>query len=63
MTGGAGYIGTHTSLQLLLDGYKVVILDNLANSSEEGLRRVVDLAGKQGEKLVFYKVCSSGVPF
>ncbi|XP_024371982.1 UDP-glucose 4-epimerase 5 [Physcomitrium patens] len=55
VTGGAGYIGTHTSLQLLLDGYKVVILDNLANSSEEGLRRVVDLAGKQGEKLVFYK--------
>lgn len=62
VTGGAGYIGTHTSLQLLLDGYKVVILDNLVNSCEEAVRRVVDLAGKQGKNLVFHKVCSFKIP-
>lgn len=57
VTGGAGYIGTHTSLQLLLDGYKVVIMDNLSRSCEEAVRRVVNLAGKQGKNLVFHKVC------
>lgn len=62
VTGGAGYIGTHTSLQLLLDGYKVVIMDNLVNSCEEAVRRVVDLAGKEGKNLVFNEVCSSGIP-
>lgn len=56
VTGGAGYIGTHTSLQLLLDGYKVVIMDNLVNSCLEAVRRVVDLAGKQGQNLVFHEV-------
>ena len=56
VTGGAGYIGTHTSLQLLLDGNKVVIMDNLVNSCKEAVRRVVDLAGKQGQNLVFHKV-------
>lgn len=59
VTGGAGYIGTHTSLQLLLDGYKVVIMDNLVNSCREAVRRVVDLAGKQGQHLVFHEVSSS----
>jgi len=61
VTGGAGYIGTHTSLQLLLDGYKVVIMDNLAKSCEEGVRRVVDLAGEQGKNLFFHEVSSSGI--
>lgn len=61
VTGGAGYIGTHTSLQLLLDGYKVVIMDNLSRSCEEAVRRVVNLAGKQGKNLVFHKVCSSEI--
>ena len=56
VTGGAGYIGTHTSLQLLLDGYKVVIIDNFLNSCEEAVRRVVDLAGKRGKNLVVHKV-------
>jgi hypothetical protein len=56
VTGGAGYIGSHTSLQLLLDGYKVVIIDNFANSCEEAVRRVLDLAGKQGQNLVLHKV-------
>jgi NAD(P)-dependent dehydrogenase (short-subunit alcohol dehydrogenase family) len=56
VTGGAGYIGSHTALQLLLDGYKVVIVDNFDNSCEEALQRVVELAGKNGKNLIFYQV-------
>ena len=44
VTGGAGYIGSHTTLSLLQNGYKVVVLDNLSNSSSESLRRVANLA-------------------
>jgi UDP-glucose 4-epimerase len=40
LTGGAGFIGSHTALVLLQAGYRVVVLDNLANSSREALRRV-----------------------
>lgn len=50
VTGGAGYIGSHTCLELLHEGYEVVVLDNLSNSSEESLNRVQELAQK---KLVF----------
>ncbi|QJR81742.1 UDP-glucose 4-epimerase GalE [Alteromonas pelagimontana] len=46
VTGGAGYIGSHTTLQLLEQGYKVVVLDNLVNSSAESLRRVEALTDK-----------------
>ncbi len=46
VTGGAGYIGSHTCLELLNAGHEVVVLDNLANSSEESLRRVQELCGK-----------------
>ncbi|CAM6116687.1 unnamed protein product [Calypogeia fissa] len=56
VTGGAGYIGSHTTLQLLLEGYKVVVIDSLDNSDEESLRRVVELAGNYGRNLYFYKV-------
>lgn len=56
VTGGAGYIGTHTVLQLLLGGYKAVVVDNLDNASEIALKRVQELAGKQGSNLVFHKV-------
>ncbi len=56
VTGGAGYIGSHTALQLLLDGYKVVIVDNFDNSCEEALQRVVELAGRNGKNLIFYQV-------
>lgn len=44
--GGAGYIGSHTVLLLLQAGYEVVVVDNLSNSSEEALKRVEKLAGK-----------------
>ncbi|MFS8003387.1 putative isomerase [Helianthus anomalus] len=56
VTGGAGYIGSHTVLQLLLDGYNTVVLDNLDNSSEEAITRVRQLAGDRAHNLSFYKV-------
>lgn len=46
VTGGAGYIGSHTCVELLADGYDVVVLDNLYNSSEEALKRVERITGK-----------------
>jgi UDP-glucose 4-epimerase len=46
VTGGTGYIGSHTVLSLLETGHEVVVVDNLVNSSEESLRRVAELAGK-----------------
>ena len=46
VTGGAGYIGSHTCLELLNAQHKVVVLDNLSNSSEVSLSRVQALANK-----------------
>lgn len=53
VTGGAGYIGSHTCLELLNAGYEVVVVDNLCNSSRESLKRVEELTGKS---LKFYEV-------
>lgn len=46
VTGGAGYIGSHTVVQLLDAGHDVVVVDNLSNSSQESLRRVEEITGK-----------------
>lgn len=46
VTGGAGYIASHTNLELLKDGYDVVIIDNLSNSNIEAIKRVEKLTGK-----------------
>jgi UDP-glucose 4-epimerase len=53
VTGGAGYIGSHTCVELLNAGYSVVVIDNLHNSKQEALRRVQEITGKS---LAFYKV-------
>ncbi len=47
VTGGAGYIGSHTCLELLAAGNRVIVLDNLSNSSREALNRVKKITGKQ----------------
>jgi UDP-glucose 4-epimerase len=52
VTGGSGYIGSHTVLELLEAGYDTVVLDNLCNSSEESLKRVEQITDK---KVTFYK--------
>ena len=53
VTGGAGYIGSHTCVQLLERGDEIVVLDNLDNSCEESLNRVKKITGKD---LTFCKV-------
>ena len=53
VTGGAGYIGSHTCVQLLEAGYEVVVVDNLSNSSQESLERVKKITGKD---LKFYEI-------
>ncbi len=52
VTGGAGYIGSHTCVQLLEAGYDVTVIDNLSNSSKESLCRVEKITGK---KVKFYE--------
>ena len=53
VTGGAGYIGSHTCVELLERGYDVVVVDNLSNSSKESLVRVEKITGK---KIPFYEM-------
>ena len=52
VTGGAGYIGSHTCVELLESGYDVVVVDNLCNSNPKSLDRVEELTGK---KVKFYE--------
>lgn len=52
VTGGAGYIGSHTCVEMLNSGYDVVIIDNLDNSSSESIERVKKITGKD---IAFYK--------
>jgi UDP-glucose 4-epimerase len=61
VTGGAGYIGTHTVLSLLEADYDVTVVDNLVNSSEEGLRRVQELTCCDPSRIRFFNanLCNS----
>lgn len=52
VTGGAGFIGSHTCVELLNDDYELIVVDNLSNSKEEALERVKGITGKD---LTFYK--------
>lgn len=52
VTGGAGYIGSHTCIELLENGFKVIVVDNLVNSCEESIKRVEKITGKS---LTFYQ--------
>lgn len=54
VTGGAGYIGSHTCIELLNAGYQVIVVDNLCNSSQESLKRVAEIVGCKA--LPFYKL-------
>ena len=47
VTGGAGYIGSHTCVELLTEGYDVIVVDNFSNSKPEALRRVQTITGKK----------------
>lgn len=52
VTGGAGYIGSHTCIELLNAGYQVVVVDNLSNSSKESIKRVEQITGRS---ITFYE--------
>lgn len=53
VTGGAGYIGSHTCIELLENGFEVIVVDNLCNSSEDSIKRVEKITGKS---LTFYNI-------
>ena len=59
ITGGAGYIGSHTCIELLLSGHEVVVIDNLSNSKEIVFDRIERICGNRP---IFYKenICNSG---
>ena len=51
VTGGTGYIGSHTSVELLNEGYDIVIIDNLSNSKADVVDKIEEITGK---KVKFY---------
>ena len=53
VTGGAGFISSHTCVELLNAGYKIVVVDNFSNSKPEALNRVREITGKD---FTFYEV-------
>lgn len=60
VTGGAGFIGSHTCVELLENGYDVVVVDNLSNSCEKSLERVKEITGKEGDNFYLDYCVESG---
>lgn len=60
VTGGAGYIGSHTVIDLVENGYDPIIADNLCNSKFEAVKRVRELCGKD-VKFYEYDLCDIGL--
>ena len=56
VTGGTGFIGSHTVVELLNTGYKVIIVDNLSNSKIEVLNAIKEITGKDDESIKFYQL-------
>ena len=58
VTGGAGYIGSHTLIELINNNFDVVVVDNLVNSSRESLRRVEQITGHEMISFIslFYRI-------
>ena len=55
VTGGCGFIGSHTSLLLLERGYRIIILDSLFNSTDKVISRILKLSIKNQSQLIFIK--------
>lgn len=55
VTGGAGFIGSHTCVELLNENYRVIVIDDLSNSSEVALDRIRLITGVEDDRLIFYK--------
>ena len=51
VTGGCGYIGSHTCCELLDSGYEVVVIDNLSNSKEDVISKIKEITGKDIKEL------------
>ena len=49
VTGGCGYIGSHTCIALLAQGYEVIVFDDLSNASNKSIERIEKIAGKRPE--------------
>ncbi|WP_447746935.1 UDP-glucose 4-epimerase GalE [Pseudomonas nicosulfuronedens] len=60
VTGGAGYIGSHTTLSLLEAGFNVIVIDNLSNSSIESLKRIKKICGRE-PKFIEGDICNKGL--
>ena len=57
VTGGTGYIGSHTCVELLEEGCEVVVVDDLSNSSEKAIGRIIEIVGEEaGRRLSFHEV-------
>ena len=62
LTGGAGYIGTHTCIELINAGHTVVVADNFSNSSPKAIERVEQITGKKILMFVMSRHSTSSLP-